>query len=72
MKSEIYILEDDQEYELIDRIEKKDYNYLLLIQADNYKHICIRKEIGDILETLENDEYTNVLGEFIRKNQDLF
>ena len=30
MKSEIYILEDDQEYELIDRIEKKDYNYLLL------------------------------------------
>lgn len=72
MKSEIYILEDDQEYELVDRINKEKYSYLLLIEANNYKHICIRKEIGDILETLEDDEYTNVLGEFIRKNEDLF
>lgn len=72
MKSEIYILEDDKEYELVDSIIKGKTKYLLLIENENYAHICIRKEIDDFVDRLEEEEYTMILNEFIEKNKDLF
>ncbi len=71
MKSEVYILEDNQEYELVDSIETKNAKYLLLIESDNYSHICIRKEVDDLVEKLTDKEYTEYLGKFIEKNKNL-
>lgn len=71
MKSEVYILEDNQEYELVDSIEEKNAKYLLLLESNNYSNICIRKEVGDLVEKLTDEEYTKYLKEFVEKNKNL-
>ena len=71
MEKKIYTL-NNIEYELIDTIIDKNTKYLLLMDISNYSNICIRKEVGDFIERLDDEEYNNIIVKFLEKNKNLF
>ena len=78
LDSEIFTLEDHNEYELYDTIEEDNNTYLLLAQVDNLRNIVIRNMVynstnGDeTLERLDADKFEDIFNKFVAKNKDLF
>lgn len=75
---DIYTLEDNNDYEVVDSIEEDDSLYLLLSQMNNISNIVIRcltkdDESGEeYLERLTDDKFNSMFDKFIRKNKNLF
>lgn len=62
------ILDNKLEYMIINNIKVKDYNYLILVNLNDYKDFAIRKEVQNELIGLNDDvEFNNVLLAFFRK-----
>lgn len=62
------ILDNKLEYMIINNIKVKDYNYLILVNLNDYKDFAIRKEVQNKLIGLNDDvEFNNVLLAFFRK-----
>ncbi len=78
LNSEIYTLEDNNDYELFDTIEEDNNTYLLLAQVNNLRNIVIRNLVyntsngEETLERLEEDKFEDIFNRFIKKNKDLF
>ena len=75
---EIYTLEDNNDYELVDEIVEDDIRYLLLSQVNNISNIVVRcvtkdEETGEeLLERLTDEKFNSIFDKFIRKNKNLF
>ncbi len=74
---EIFTLEDNNEYELVDTIEEENNKYLLLSQMNNLNNIVIRRLVKDedgeeYLERLEDNIFNVIFDKFIKKNKNLF
>ncbi len=67
-----YPLEDGLEYVLVDKVDYKKEEYLILSQKDNLKNIVVRKVEDNKLTTIDEEDFINVLGCFVNKNKDLF
>lgn len=78
LDSEIYTLEDNNEYEVYDTIEEGSNTYLLLAEVNNLKNIVIRNLVynptngEEHLERLEDKKFDEIFNKFIQKNKDLF
>ena len=78
LDSEIYTLEDNNEYEVYDTIEEDSNTYLLLAEVNNLKNIVIRNLVynpangEEHLERLEDNKFDEIFNKFIQKNKDLF
>ena len=78
LDSEIFTLEDHNEYELYDTIEENNNTYLLLAQVDNLRNIVIRNMVynsnngEETLERLDADKFEEIFDKFVAKNKDLF
>jgi len=78
LDSEIFTLEDHNEYEVYDTIEEDNNTYLLLAQVDNLRNIVIRNMVynstngEETLERLDDDKFEDIFNKFIAKNKDLF
>ena len=77
LDSEIYTLEDNNEYEVYDTIEEDSDTYLLLAQVNNLRNIVIRDLIYNTtngeehLERLDSSKFNEIFEKFIKKNKDL-
>ena len=61
MEVKIYTIED-KEYMLINELDNNGIHYLLLVNNEDDEDIMFRKEVGDQLLSLDNDEeYYRVL-----------
>lgn len=61
MEVKIYTIED-KEYMLINELDNNGIHYLLLVNPEDDEDIMFRKEVGDQLLSLDNDEeYYRVL-----------
>ncbi|MBR3049212.1 MAG: hypothetical protein IKG58_01460 [Bacilli bacterium] len=64
-----FVTLDNKEYLIIDEIRHNDINYLYLVNNKNSKDFVIRKEKGDLLVGLDNEEeFNDVMQSFINKN----
>ncbi len=69
---EAVVLEDNQEYIVIDRIKDKETEYLYLANEKNAKDLCVRKLIDNELLPLENeDEFTKTMLLFSKNNKEI-
>ena len=75
--SDIYELEDKNEYEVFDTIEEENNTYLLLAQVGNLRNIVIRNLVYNTvngeehLERLDSSKFNEIFEKFIKKNKDL-
>ena len=78
IKTDIYTLEDNNEYEVYDSIEEDNNTYLLLAEVNNIRNIVIRNLVYEQssgiehIERLDIDKYNDIFNKFIKKNNDLF
>ncbi len=78
VESEIYKLEDNNEYQVYDTIEEDNNTYLLLAEVNNLRNIVIRNLVynttngEESLERLDDDKFEDIFNKFIKKNKDLF
>ena len=78
LASEIYTLEDKNDYELIDTIEEDNNTYLLLAEVNNLKNIVLRNLVynptngEEYIERIEEDKFEELFSLFMKKNKDLF
>lgn len=72
---DIIILEDDEEYYIINTLIHSNIKYLLLSNISNQKNICIRKILNvntkEYLDRLNDKEYSMVINLFMKENQDI-
>ena len=70
-----YLLEDNEYYNEIDSVYYNDKKYMLLVNENNYKDMCIRKlEVRDGEEyilTINSDEFDKVKEILLDKNKSL-
>ena len=77
INSEVYTLEDNNEYEVYDTIEEDSNTYLLLAQVNNVRNIVVRNLVynqvngEEHLERLDNDKFDEIFDKFMKKNKDL-
>lgn len=69
---EIITLDDNKEYNVVDRKEINGFTYLLLANVDDETDICVRKEIKKedkeyIAMLSSEEELENVLKEFAKE-----
>ena len=69
---EVITLEDNKDYNLMDKKELNGFTYLLLANVDDDTDICVRKEVvkddKTYIAMLSNDEeLQNVLKEFAKE-----
>lgn len=75
--SDIYELEDKNEYEVFDTIEEENNTYLLLAQVGNLRNIVIRNLVYNTvngeehLERLDDNKFDEIFDKFKSKNKDL-
>ncbi len=68
------ILENKEEYNIVDTIKYNDVDYYLLSNTNNLKDICIRKiiiEDTSYVCRLDNDELRTIYAMFLDKNRNL-
>lgn len=68
------ILENKEEYSIVDTIKYNDIDYYLLSNTNNLKDICIRKivvEDTSYVCRLDNDELRTIYAMFLDKNRNL-
>lgn len=68
------ILENKEEYSIVDTIKYNDIDYYLLSNTNNLKDICIRKivvEDTSYVCRLDNDELRTIYAMLLDKNRDL-
>lgn len=62
------VLENNLEYIILNTVELNDYNYLILVNVNNYQDFAIRKDINNELVGLNDElELNNVLIAFFKK-----
>ncbi len=69
---EIITLDDNKEYNVVDRKDINGFTYLLLANVDDETDICVRKEIKKedkeyIAMLSSEEELENVLNEFAKE-----
>lgn len=78
LNSEVYTLEDHNEYEVYDTIEEDNNTYLLLAQVNNLRNIVIRNLVynsnngEEFIERLSDKKFDEIFNKFMKKNKDLF
>ena len=65
--AECIILEDNLEYEIVEKIKYNNIEYIFLTNVNNCKDFCIRKLIGDSLYGLEDENEYNFAMKLIRE-----
>jgi len=70
------ILENNEEYLVINSTVHENIKYLLLCNVSNRKDICIRKVLKEdnkeYICRLENEELQLIINLFMKENKDLF
>ena len=64
---ECIILEDNIEYGIIEKIKYKEREYLYLSNINNPKDFCIRKVIGKVLFSLDDETEYNFAMELLKE-----
>ena len=69
---EVITLEDDKEYNVVDKLSLNGFTYLILANVSDDSDICVRKEVEkdgkSYIAMLANDEeLENVLKEFAKE-----
>ena len=67
-------LENKEEYNIVDTLSYKNYEYYLLSNVNNLKDICIRKVVEEDVKyicRLGVDELKIVFNMFIEKNKEI-
>lgn len=76
IEGKISILENNQEYEVIDTLEYNNKKYILFSNIKNIEDICVRKIIhkdnDEYFSLLNETEFHDVMQKFIQKNKNLF
>lgn len=76
IEGKISVLENDQEYEVIDTLEYNNQKYILFSNIKNIEDICVRKIIykdnDEYFSLLNETEFHDVMQKFIQKNKNLF
>lgn len=73
-ESKTVILENNEEYNVIDVLIYNNFEYYLLSNVNNIKDICIRKIVKEdrmYVSRLESDELRTVYAMFLDKNKDI-
>lgn len=74
-KIRIVTLEDDKDYQVVDAINYKNTEYLLLSKVNNNKEICIRKILiednEEYISRLKKEEFNIIVNMFVEKNKNL-
>lgn len=69
---ECIVLEDNQEYSIIEKIKYQDKEYIYLVRTQNPKEFCVRKVIGKVLFGLDDEnEYDFAMKLIKEKHSDI-
>ena len=71
-ESSTVILENREEYSIVDILNYNNYEYYLLSNVNNLKDICIRKVVEEDVKyicRLQGDELKTVFDMFLEKNK---
>lgn len=73
-ESKTLILENKEEYNIVDTLIYNNFEYYLLVNVNNIKDICIRKIVVEDTRyvcRLENDELKTIYAMFLDKNKSI-